>query len=65
MIHMRRPYAKRLLGANRRSCQVGFRLSPVALQFLRHFASERRMSVSEYVARLVCDHLTLLSRGAA
>lgn len=43
---------------------MGFRVSSPAKEFLLQLCRARRMSVSEYLARLVNDHLASLSQGA-
>jgi hypothetical protein len=56
-------YAKRLAGSYTRRCQIGFRLNEVAKGMLQKLAAQRRMSVAEYVARLVCDHLGQIGKA--
>jgi len=60
----KRFYACRLQAPHTRRHQIGFRISGPAKHFLLQMARARRMSVSEYLARLVNDHLTSFSQGA-
>jgi hypothetical protein len=53
----KRPYAARLPEPHTRRCQVAFCISSRAKQALCAHAAARRMSVSEYMARLLADHL--------
>lgn len=57
-------YAARLPEPYTRHQQVGFRVCGSAKRLLIALASARGMSVSEYLARLVSDHLAAASRGA-
>jgi hypothetical protein len=58
-------YAKRLTGSYTRSCQIGFRLNETAKDLLVKLAAQRGMSVGEYLARLVCDHLLQVEQANA
>jgi hypothetical protein len=64
MPERKRFYSMRLGEPYTRRDQVGFRLSGSAKRLLVALAVARRMSVSEYLARLVHDHLAFTQRGA-
>lgn len=63
MPERKRFYSMRLAEPNTRRDQVGFRLNGSAKRMLVALAAARRMSVSEYLARLVYDHLAFTQRG--
>jgi hypothetical protein len=52
-----RPYAQRLQQPYTRACQLGFRVSLSVRLMIQRLAQARQMSVSEYLARLLNDHL--------
>jgi hypothetical protein len=54
-------YAKRLAEPHTRRCQLGFRVSKSAKALLQHLASSRHMSIGEYLARLLSDHLAQMT----
>ena len=58
----KRFYSVRLAEPHTRRDQVGFRLNGSAKRLLLALAATRRMSVSEYLARLVHDHLACVQR---
>lgn len=57
MMQPRKFYAKRLAEPHTRCCQLGFRVNKSAKALLQQLATARRMSVGEYLARLLNDHL--------
>ena len=57
-------YAVRLPEPFTRRNQVGCRVNEAAKHFLELLARARGMSVSEYLARLINDHLAAASRTA-
>jgi hypothetical protein len=61
MNELKRLYAKRLAGPHVRRAQVTFRASLAAKSLLAALARARRMSTSEYLARLVSDHLAAMT----
>lgn len=64
MPERKRFYSMRLGEPHMRRDQIGFRLNGSAKRLLIALAAARRMSLSEYLARLVNDHLTSLSKGS-
>ena len=64
MMRPRKFYAKRLAEPHTRCCQLGFRANKSAKALLQQLANARRMSVSEYLARLLNDHLDQVARIA-
>lgn len=59
----RRYYARRLACPHIRRCQIGFRVSEGVRQLLEQMACARHMSVSEYMARLLNDHVISQLKG--
>lgn len=57
----RRFYAKRLHHPHTRHHQLGLRVCSLTKELLLQLARARMMSVSEYLARLVNDHLAYIS----
>lgn len=57
----RRFYAKRLSHPHTRRHQIGLRVCGVTKNILLRLSRARMMSVSEYLARLVNDHLVSIS----
>lgn len=58
----RRPYALRLPSHLCRRAMLSIRVHDQVQGSVRALASERGMSVSEYMARLLNDHLAYVSR---
>jgi hypothetical protein len=63
MNNTHRFYAIRLPHPFVRRKQIGCRVSQATKDFLIQLARSRRMSVSEYLARLINDHLAAASRS--
>lgn len=59
----RRAYARRFPRADARRAMLCARVHEGARNAVQGLAQKRGMSVSEYVARLVNDHLTEVRRG--
>ena len=59
----RRPYALRLPPELCRRSMLSIRVHEKAKRSIRALALERGMSVSEYMARLLNDHLAFVSRA--
>lgn len=57
-----RPYARRFPSGLPRLAMLCARVHVDARQALRNLAKERGMSASEYVARMLNDHLSHVSR---
>ena len=60
-----RPYARRLPPDQARRAMLCARVNDGAKQLVGNLAHERGMSTSEYVARLLNDHLAQLARVRA
>jgi predicted HicB family RNase H-like nuclease len=56
-------YAKRLAEPHTRRCQLGFRVSKSAKALLQQLANTKHMSIGEYLARLLNDHLAQMTRS--
>lgn len=61
--HSRRAYAHRFPREQARRAMLCARVQEGARNAVQWLAQKRGMSVSEYVARLVNDHLTEVMRG--
>ncbi len=61
-VNTKRYYARRLPMPFTRTAQLSIRVSPAMLSSLRTLASPRAMSLSEYTARLLTDHLYAQAR---
>ena len=62
LLTLRRPYARRLPPEYCRRALLSIRIHDHARSAVRALAHERGMSISEYCARLLSDHLTQLAR---
>lgn len=62
LLSLRRPYARRLPNEHCRRALLSIRVHDHARRTVRALALERGMSISEYCARLLADHLTQLAR---
>lgn len=54
----KRPYARRLPPEFRRRAMLSIRVQESVRHLIKSLAARRGMSASEYVARLIQDHLT-------